>query len=435
MHGARVNNSVRIGGGAGFASDRIDALGPLIERGEVDYIILEMLAERTLALLQAAREGGREGFFSSLSRRLDRFLPSCLERGIGIVTNGGGVDPLGAARHVAATRNRRDLPCRIGVVMGDDVRAAVLRDDVMIPEHGVRLSELGRGCLSAHAYLGADGIEHCLAEGAHVVITGRVADPALVLGPARHRLGWETDAYDLAASALMAGHLIECGAQVTGGYYADGVHKQVPGLHEVGYPIAEIHRDGRVIISKPSGTGGLVNRSTVTEQLLYEVHDPGNYITPDAIVNLYDANVIEEPDGVHVTGISGQPAPDTLKVLISLENGYLVEGGISYHGPSATDRADIAEEILRNRFRKTLRGKPGDIWFTRYGYDDVRLLVCARARDPLQAEIFAAEIEALYTNGPAGGGGARSVVRRSLEVVSAFLPRDAVSVSTEIIDA
>lgn len=430
-----MNNSIRIGGGAGFASDRADALGPLIERGEVDYIILEMLAERTLALLQAAREGGREGFFPSLSRRLDRYLPDCLERGIGIVTNGGGVDPLGAARQVAATRNRGDLPCRIGVVLGDDVRAAVLRDDVVIPEYGVRLSELSRGCLSAHAYLGAEGIEQCLAEGAHVVITGRVADPALVLGPARHKLGWAADEHDLTASALMAGHLIECGAQATGGYFADGVNKRVPGLNEVGYPIAEIHRDGRIVISKPPETGGLVNRGTVTEQLLYEVHDPGNYITPDAVIDLYGASVTEEPDGVHVTGITGQPAPDTLKVLISLENGYLVEGGISYHGPSSAERAKMAEDILRSRFRKVLRGKSRDIWFTRYGSDDVRLCVCARVRDPLQAEIFAAEIEALYTNGPAGGGGARSAVRRSLEVVNAFLPRDAVSVSMEIIDA
>ncbi len=433
--GLRVRNSVRIGGGAGFASDRIDALGPLIRNGSVDYIILEMLAERTLAILQGAQEIGRDGFFPSLLHRLDRYLPECLDKGIGIITNGGGVDPLGAAKRIAETRSRRDIPCRIGVVTGDDVRAAILRDDVMIPEYGVRLSEIGRGCISAHAYLGSEGIERCLADGAHVVITGRVADPALVLGPVRHALGWSPTDFDLAARGLVAGHLVECGAQATGGYFADAVNKTVPDLETVGYPIAEVHCDGRIVISKPSETGGVVDRRTVTEQLLYEVHDPSQYLTPDAVIDLSQAEVDEAQDGVHVTGIAGRPAPETLKVLVALENGYLVEGGISYHGPGALERAALAEDILRKRFKLILRGKARDIWFTRYGTGDVRLHMCARVRDTQQADILAAEVEALYTNGPAGGGGARAVVRRSLEIVSTLIPRDTVSVSVEMIDA
>jgi hypothetical protein len=430
-----------IGCGAGFSGDRLDAPGPVVAtlaaRGGPACLMLETLAERTLALAQLRRRDDPEaGFEPMLDALLAPILAGCLRAGIRIVSNLGAANPAGAARRIDAMARAQGLAKpRIAVVTGDDLSG---------PEHRALLAErLGQSKppVSANAYLGAEPIAAAWDAGAQVIVTGRVADPSLAVGPAMAHYGWSASDWDRLGRATMAGHLLECGAQVTGGYFADPGFKDVPGIADVGFPIAEVDADGGCVIGKAAGTGGCVTLATVKEQLLYEVHDPAAYLTPDVTADIREARVAEAgPDRVALSGVRGHERPETLKVTAFYEGGWLAEGGISYAGPGAEARARLAAEILAKRLpelalRVDLIGvaslfaddagrllaatAPGEA-------RDVRLRVAARSESREAAERLAQEVTALYTCGPAGGGGVRTAIRPRLSTASCFVPRAAV---------
>jgi len=429
-----------VGGAAGFSGDRTDATGPvvdaLINAAGPAVLIFETLAERTLALAQLAkRQDPSKGYEPLLDDLLEPVLARCLAHGIRIVSNFGAANPEGAARRILAMAAEQGLrKPRVAVVLGDDL----LADDKA--EWSDRLS--GRHVVSANAYLGAEAIADALRDGADVVVCGRVADPSLVLGPALAHFGWSLTDWDRLAGATMAGHLLECGAQVCGGYYADPGFKDVPNLANVGFPIAEIYADGSCVIGKPNGTGGIVDAHCVKEQLLYEIHDPQAYLTPDVVADIGTAIVTDlGSNRVRLAGVRGHARPDELKVNICYENGWLAEGEISYAGARAEARARLAADILRGRLsglgplRVDLIGV-----FSVFGDDsgsalsqrqpghgrDVRLRVALSHQDQAAAERLTREVTALYTCGPAGGGGVRTSLRPRLGLESCTVARDRV---------
>ena len=449
---------LRIGCAAGFSGDRTDAAGPVVDAlvaaGGASYLIFETLAERTLALAQLARRVDPErGYERLLDELLRPVLGRCLANGIRIVSNFGAANPRGAARRIAALAAELGLGApRIAVVEGDDVGAdsqrPLLRDALGA---SVGLDGIMKTMVCANAYLGADAIADALLAGADIVVTGRVADPSLTVGPALAHFGWRRDDWDRIARATMAGHLLECGAQVTGGDYADPGYKDVSGLANVGYPIAEIDADGRCTITKPAGTGGRIDAHTVKEQLLYEVHDPAAYLTPDVVADLSEARVVElGPDRVRVEGVRGHPRPATLKVNVFCEQGWLAEGEISYAGPRAEARARLAAAVLRERLgalaplRVDLIGVASILGDDAGAYlavqprgeaRDVRLRVAALHDDRSIAERLPREVTALYTCGPAGGGGVRTGLRQRLSTHSCFVPREGVPARFAMMEA
>lgn len=429
---------LRVGCAAGFSGDRTDAAGPVVDAlaaaGGPAVLIFETLAERTLALAQLARrQDPAAGFEPLLDEMLRPVLARCIASGIRIVSNFGAANPEGAACRVAGLAAEAGLPpLRIALVHGDDVG-----DDAE-----VRAAAQGLDVVSANAYLGAEPIAEALRAGAQVVVCGRVADPSLVLGPALAHFGWALDDWDRLAGATMAGHLLECGAQVCGGYFAVPGLKEVPDLHRVGYPIAELHADGHCVITKPPGSGGRIDRHTVTEQLLYELHDPAAYLTPDVVADIGQAELDETgPDRVRLRGVRGHARPPTLRVNICHAAGWLAEGEISYAGVQAEARARLAADILRRRLHdagplrvdligalSVLADDAGRMladWPDR-GARDVRLRVALNSSDRATAERLCRELTALYTCGPAGGGGVRTALRPRLDIRSIALPRERV---------
>ncbi|HMN26745.1 MAG TPA: DUF1446 domain-containing protein [Caldilineaceae bacterium] len=431
-----------IGCAAGFGGARLDAAQPivetLIERAGPGVLIFEMLAERTLALAQLARRQHPEsGYAPLLEPAVRPILADCVEHEIPIVSNFGAANPRAAAHRLQLLADELGLPpLRVAVVEGDDLAneagRALLRP---------YLSELdgGRELVSANVYLGGTGIAAALRAGAQVVVTGRVADPALVVGPALAHFGWAEDDWEKLGRATIAGHLLECGAQVTGGYFADPGAKDVPDLDQVGFPIAELAADGSFVISKAAHTGGLVDCRTVKEQLLYEIHNPAAYLTPDVIANIEEAAVLEiAPNRVAVTGVRGHPRPATLKVMLCYAGGWLGEGEISYAGVHAEARARLAAEIIRRRVGDQLSLRVDligvlSVFAADQGHGwadlpvsearDVRLRVAAAHADRTQIERLLREVTALYTCGPAGGGGIRTALTPRLHSATCYVPR------------
>lgn len=443
--------SLLIGCGAGFSGDRTDAAAPVVRtlaaRGGPAFLIFETLAERTLALAQLARRRDPSGGYEPLLERIvSPILGDCLAHGIRIVSNFGAANPPAAAKRILAIAHAQGLrPPRIAVVHGDDLSGPAHRE-VLRRELGARLDAID--VASANAYLGAEPIAAAIRAGAEIVVTGRVADPSLAVGPAMAHFDIAADDWERLGRATMAGHLLECGAQVTGGYFADPGRKDVPGLENVGFPIAEIARDGGCVIGKADATGGLVTEATVKEQLLYEVHDPAAYLTPDVTADISEARVRSVgTDRVALAGVRGHQRPDTLKVTVCHEGGWLAEAEISYAGAGAEARARLAGDVLAKRLtglalridlvgavslfaddagRMLSQLAPGDA-------RDVRLRVAAAHDDRESAEAVGREMTALYTCGPAGGGGVRTAVRARLETLSCFVPRSAVQAGFELV--
>lgn len=425
-----MGETVRIGAGAGFSDDRIDPAVDLVERGDLDFLVFECLAERSIALRQLERRRDPStGFDPGLEERMVAVLEPCLDRGVGIVTNAGAANPRGAGEVVAALARERGLRARIAVVLGDDVRF-----------------EIGDAeALSANAYLGSREIVEALDGGADVVITGRVADASLFAAPVLHRYSWRSDDWDRRAHALAAGHLLECAGQLTGGYFADPGRHDVPGLAELGFPFADIGSDGTVEVSKLPGTGGLLDSRTCTQQLLYEVHDPTHYVTPDAVVDLSEVELIQVAvDRVAVAGVRGSPPPPTFKVSVGHHGGFVGEGEISYCGPGCIERAELAIDIVEKRLRawgadiEELRSDLIGIDSVRRGGstpradpDEVRVRVAGRTSTHAGAERIGKEVTGLWTNGPAGGGGARRSVTEQVVIRSDAVLRDRVDARVE----
>ena len=318
-HGYAFNmtKTLKIGGGAGFLDDRIEPALDILENADVDFLMLEHLAERTLALLQEAKRSGKAGHVANLRYRMETLLPPAAEKGVRIVSNLGGADPIGAAevvRSVAAEKGLGHL--KVAAVTGDDITELVRALDPILIETGKKLSDLGTPLICANAYIGAFQMKEALDAGADVVLAGRVADPALAVAPLAHHFGWGIDDYDKLALGTMAGHMLECAGHATGGNFADGGKRVVPGLDRLGFPIAEVDEDG-VIITKTNTSGGLVDRHVVRQQLLYELGDPGDYQTPDVVMDISGVAAIDKgPDRVHLSGVRGSKRPDQLKVCL-----------------------------------------------------------------------------------------------------------------------
>ncbi len=444
---------LRVGCGSGFSGDRTDGAGPvvrtLVARGGACALIFETLAERTLALAQQARSADPQAGYEPLLVDLLRpVLADCLTHGIRIVGNFGAANPPAAARRIAQLARELGLRApRIAVVTGDDVGTPAHREalrEAMGPAlEGVTL-------VSANAYLGAAEIAGALVEGADIVVAGRVSDPSLTLGVAVAHFGWDWDDWPRLGRATMVGHLLECAAQVTGGYFCDPGMKDVPDPHDPGFPIAEIDAQGDCVITKADGTGGCVDARTVTEQLLYEVHDPARYLTPDVVADITQAHIeVVGPDRVAVRGVTGHARPPTLKVNAYHHGGWLAEAEISYAGPNAEARARLAGEIVRRRLDGALPVRVDLIGvlsvladdagqaaaaLTPGAATDVRLRVAGSHADADVARRILREVTALYTCGPAGGGGVRTALRPRLHLLSCALPREAVTAAWHVVE-
>ncbi|MDB5716516.1 MAG: hypothetical protein JWO15_3913, partial [Sphingomonadales bacterium] len=344
--------TIRIGSGAGYSGDRIEPAIELAERGDIQYLGFECLAERTIALAQQDKMKNPEaGYDPLLERRMRAVLAICKVKGIKIITNMGAANPHAAARKTARIAHELGIKnLKIAAVAGDDVLEVCKSGNYSFLEIEGRVSDLGNRVLSANAYLGAEPIVRALEAGADVVITGRVGDPALFLAPLIHEFGWASDDWEMLGRGALVGHLLECAGQITGGYFADPGFKDIDGLARLGFPIGEVSADGNVIITKVEGSGGTVTAATCKEQLLYEVHDPANYIQPDVVADFSKVAVRQiGPDRVSVSGATGKPATPTFKTSVGYIDSYIGEGQMSYAGPGALARAELALEIVRQR--------------------------------------------------------------------------------------
>jgi len=431
---------IRIGAGAGFSGDRIEPAVELAEQGGLDYLVFECLAERTIALAQQARLANPEGGFDPwLEERIAAVLPACLARGIRIVSNMGAANPAGAARRIAAIARRLGgrVP-RIAWVEGDDVTATLRGADLPLLDRPGSLAQIDNAMVSANAYLGVAPIVAALAAGAEIVVTGRVADPALFLAPMVHEFGWAMDDWHRLGQGTVIGHLLECTGQLTGGYFADPGVKDVAGLARLGFPFADVTEDGSAVLGKVAGSGGEISARTCTEQLLYEVHDPAAYLQPDVIADFSAVRFRSlGADRIAVEGGTGRARPDTLKVTVGYRDGFIGEGQISYAGTGAVARARLAMEIVAERLRLTgiailelrcdvigvdsvLRGPiPAD----RDEPLDVRARIAGRASTLRDAQRIGREVEGIWLNGPAGGGGATASAREVIAAASVLMPR------------
>ena len=433
--------TIRIGSGAGYSGDRIEPAIELAERGDIQYLVFECLGERTVALAQQARMKNPEsGFDPLLEERMRAVLPICAAKGIKIVTNMGAANPEAAARKTADIAKSLGLSAlKIAAIVGDDVLDACKDGDLPIMEFDGTIRQLGNRLLSANAYLGAEPMAQALAAGADIVITGRASDPALFLAPMIHAFGWAMDDWNLLGQGTVAGHLLECAGQITGGYFADPGYKDVADLARLGFPIGEVGEDGSLVVTKVAGSGGAVTAQTCKEQLLYEVHDPAKYFQPDVVADFSQVRIEEiGPDRVRVSGGRGTKRTDTLKVSVGYVDSYIGEGQISYAGPGALARGRLALEIVRERLKLT--NVAASEWrFELVGVDslhgpevsahasepyEVRVRVAGRTENLREAVRIGNEVETLYTNGPAAGGGAWKSARDVVAVASVLLPRE-----------
>jgi hypothetical protein len=442
--------TIRIGSGAGYSGDRIEPALELAEKGEIQYLVFECLGERTVALAQQARmKNPDDGYDPLLEQRMLAVLPACAANGIKIVTNMGAANPAAAARKTREIANSLGLSSlKVAAVIGDDVLDACKNSDLPIMEFDGTIKQLGNRLLSANVYLGAEPIAEALGRGADIVITGRASDPALFLAPMIHAFGWPMNDWNLLGQGTVAGHLLECAGQITGGYFADPPYKDVPDLARLGFPIGEIEEDGSLVITKVPDSGGAVTARTCKEQLLYEVHDPTRYIQPDVTADFSQVKVEEVgKDRVRISGGRGTSRPATLKVSVGYVDSYIGEGQISYAGPGALARGRLALEIVRERLKLTGLAA-SELRFELIGVDslhgaevssranepyEVRVRVAGRTENLREAVRIGNEVETLYTNGPAAGGGAFKSARDVVAVASVLLPRELAKPSIQFV--
>lgn len=440
-----MKEKLRIGCGAGFSGDRLEPALILTEKGDLDYLVLECLAERTIALAQKRKQQDpNSGYDVLLERRIEGLLPLLLQHHTRLITNMGAANPVAGAKKILEIAQKLRLKVKVAVVLGDDVFDQLSGEELSL-EGAKSLNSYGK-LISANAYLGVDAILPALATDAQIILTGRLADPSLFLAPMIHELGWSKENADLMGKGTVLGHLMECAGQITGGYFADPVTKPVPDMDILGHPILEVSRDGSGLISKVNGTGGLINTQTAKEQLLYEVLDPGNYFTPDVVADFRSVRFEEVgPNELRVTGGSGKSQPESLKVSVGYQAGWIGEGEISYAGAHALERAKLAGEIIQKRigdrfeeFRvdyiglSSLHGESHSQGSASY---EIRLRIAGKSKTKALAQLVGEEVEALYTNGPAGGGGARKYLHEVLGVVSILMNRNQILPTIQVFES
>jgi hypothetical protein len=438
---------IRIGSGAGYGGDRLEPAIQLMEKGNLDYIGFECLAERTIAIAQEQKRiDPSKGYNNLLEYRMEQVIPLAYKNKIKVITNMGAANPKKAAEIIADLAKKAGAHgMKIAAVIGDDVLEQVKnQENLMILETGQPLSSIQENIVSANAYLGAIPIVDALQNGADIIVTGRVADPSLFLAPMIYEFGWSMDDFVKLGKGTLIGHLLECAAQVCGGYFADPGIKDVPELWDLGFPLVEVDETGDGFVTKIQESGGLVNTATCTEQMLYEIHDPQKYFTPDCVADFSKVEFHElEKDKIAFKGGSGSQATDTFKVSVGYRNGFLGEGEISYGGANCLKRAELAIEILQKRLKEK---DLSDLRFELIGVNsisplnpskqvaepaEVRLRVAGKSDSAAIAKQIGLEVEALYTNGPAGGGGATQHLSEQISIASVLLPKS--EVKTNII--
>jgi hypothetical protein len=445
---------MRIGNGCGFWGDNLDAPIALVEKGRLDYLTLEYLAELTMSILALQKcrdpEAGYASDFLDVLERLTPFLKQ--QPGLKIVTNAGGMSPRACATRARDILDRAGLQgLTIGVVSGDDLLPRIddllAQDELLINlDTGEPFATVRERVVSANAYLGAQPIAEALARGAAIVITGRVADASLTVGPAVHEFGWGWDDWDRLAGATVAGHLIECGAQATGGLWCNW--REVSDLGGIGYPIADITDDSSFVLTKPEGTGGAVNRETAAEQLLYEVGDPAAYMTPDVVADFTSITLTDTAkDEVSFSPARGKPATDTYKVSIAYRDGFMASGTLVLAGPEAAAKARWAGEALLERLR---RGGAlpqqhlieclgtGECGAAAPSADPPEIVLRVAVRDPKRAvvERFTKELSPMVTAGPPGVTGyttGRPPVREVFAYWPALVAKSCVQATVELL--
>jgi len=427
------NNLLRIGCGAGFSGDRLEPSVVLLKQADLDYLVLECLAERTIALAQKRKaQDTSKGYDPLLEKRMRLYLPLLKKHNTRLITNMGAANPVAAANKIIEIAKELGIKIKVAAVTGDDVLDKISIHEIAL-ETNEPLYKSGE-LISANAYLGADALLPALQSDADVIITGRVADPSLFVAPIVHEFGWDLNNHNLVGQATVIGHLMECAGQITGGYFAEPVKKKVEQMATLGHPFADISFNGEATISKVKGTGGIINLATAKEQLLYEVTNPYEYVTPDVIADFTQVHLKETAkDHVLATGGSGKAKPSTLKVSVGYKAGFIGEGEISYAGSIALERAKLAGEIIHERLYNDFN----ELRIDYIGYNsthrttfgntaipyEIRLRVAAKATDAETAAIVGEEVEALYTNGPAGGGGVRKNINEVIGIVSVLIDR------------
>jgi hypothetical protein len=444
-----MKERIRIASGQGFWGDLLTAPRDQVTRGEVDYLVMDYLAEVTMSILQKQRRKNPSlGYARDLVPLMEQLLPLLMKKNIRVITNGGGVNPLACRDAVFEAARRLGISgLSIGVVLGDDIlgRLGDLR------AHGMALNNMETGedlasvmdrVMSANVYFGAAPIVEALNRGAMIVITGRTTDTGLTLGPMMHEFGWKEGEWDRLAAGTIAGHILECGGQASGGNFSADWHA-VPDLAHIGFPIAEASPDGTVVITKHAGTGGLVSVQTVKEQLLYEIGNPANYITPDCIADFTTIRLSPDgPDRVCVTGVKGRRATETYKVSMSYLDGYTASGTLTYAWPDALEKCRAADIILRTRLQDLgLRFDEVRTEFLGYNschgplapapaeVNEVVLRIGVRGKDYASVERFGKEIAPLILTGPpsvTGFAGGRPKPSEVIAYWPALLPKRAV---------
>lgn len=449
---------VRVASGQGFWGDWLEAPRRQVEGGQVDYLMLDYLAEVTMSILQKQKERDpRMGYARDFIGAMESVFTAVAERGVKVIANAGGVNPVACAEALleAASKHGVRGKIRIGVVTGDDILARL--DELMSAGHelknmdtGAPLSTIRERVMSANAYIGSDPIVEALALGANVVVIGRSTDTALTMAPLRHEFGWAADDWNKMASGIIAGHILECGAQSSGG---NCMHewRTIPDMANVGYPIAEASEDGTFVITKHAGTGGRVSVPSVSEQLVYEMGDPNAYITPDVVADFTSIQLA--PDGenrVRVHGITGGPPTPFLKVSIAYRAGYKAVGSLVYSWPDAMEKAQMADRILRERlnnlglkFDQVLTefvgatSTHGALAGDGHGAPEVMFRIGVRGESRADVERFTREIVPLVLNGPpsvTGFAGGRPKVEEVVAYWPALLDKRAVSTAVTIME-
>ncbi|EIW15792.1 MULTISPECIES: acyclic terpene utilization AtuA family protein [Pelosinus] len=436
--------TIRIGSGAGYSGDRIEPAVELVEKGDIQYLIFECLAERTIAIAQQAKmKDPNAGYDGLLAQRMEAVLLRCKEKGIKIITNMGAANPIAGAQKIKEIAQQLGISgLKIAAVTGDDVVDVVRDGEYTILETGEKLSKIKDNIVSANAYLGTKPIVEALRNDADVIITGRVADPALFMAPLLYEFNWSEENWNIMGQGTVIGHLLECAGQITGGYFADPGYKDVQGLARLGFPIAQVQEDGTFVITKVPGSGGKVTLATCKEQLLYEIHNPAAYITPDVVADFTGVTFTQIGENeIQVTGGKGQSKTESLKVSIGYVDSYMGEGQISYAGPGAVNRGKLALEIVEERLKligvlyqelkldligiDSLHGS--NLSKTDHEPYEVRARVTGRTQNMKEAVRIGNEVETLYTNGPAGGGGATKSAKQVVAMVSALVPRSLIN--------
>lgn len=446
-----MKKTIKIGCGAGFSKDRIEPAVKLAKDGDLDYLVFECLAERTIAHAQQRRlENPQKGYDPLLEERLRKVLPYCVQNKTKIITNMGAANPDSAGEITLSILDEMDLKeMKVGVIMGDDVLEHLRNSDFSDLRDPQKVLSISDRIISANAYVGSSPIIDLLKKGADIIISGRTCDTSLFFAPMKYEFKIKDDDLKNIGLGIATSHLLECAGQVTGGYFADPGYKDIDNLADLGFPLAEVSFGLDCIITKLPHTGGEVSERTCKEQLLYEVHDPSSYKTADGFSDFTKIHLREtDKNRVRIAGGMGTRKPDIMKVIMGYKNGYVAEAFFGYGGEGAQSRANLAAKILIERIKILNLEFEGlridfigssSLWTqpqsSLYPPNEVILRVAGRSESEKDANSLCNEVESLFTNGPCGGGGFRKIIQENISVVSSYIPSSMVHMNTEILEA